>query len=455
VNALGLHIDHRNLAIFCADRASVAPLAVNHGDASPAVGSAAMGRARIEPDQVSLDHWAALADAERARTVARWCAREVRERLSEYSDGAFGPVAVAVPVDYGAAALANLAAVLGAAGITDAAFVDSSVAMAAVAGHEHGVVALEVGWQQATVSRVGRSDAFARQFAMVDAGLGVEAPYRRWMDVIAAAMVKQTRFDPLHDRRNEQALFDALPRLLATAAREGMVRVELPGEAAAFPVEVPAQALTDAASTYYRRLLRFLLGSEVAGESRPMLLPDELRAWPGFEQRLLAGTELPVRWVPAGFVARIAAQLAPRLPARSATWRCPELTTEPWHRELITGAEMRPRAARSLAVTHALYGGESMRLLDAPLVIGRNPETAGPVIRIAETVAGVSRRHCSILRESGATFVIDHSRCGTWLNGVRVVERARVQPGDRLRVGIPGVDVTLISATAADGAPAT
>jgi hypothetical protein len=455
VSPLGIHIDHRNLALFCADRASIAPLAVNHGDTAPAVGDAAIARARLEPDQVSLDHWAALGDSTRARAVARWCARELRERASEFADLTPGPVAFAVPADYNATTLANVSAVLGAAGFPAAAFVDSAVALAAVAGHEQGIVALEIGWQQATVARVSRGEPFARQAAMIDAGLGVDSPYRRWIDVIAAAMVKQTRFDPLHDRRNEQALFDALPRLLATAVREGTVRVELPGEAAAYAVEVPAQAFAEAAGSYYRRLLRFLLGAEVAGESRPILLPDELRTWPGFEQRLLAGTELPVRWVPAGFVARVAAQLATRLPARSATWRCSALTTEAWHRQLVTGAEMRPRAARSLTVTHALYGGESLRLLEAPLVIGRSPETAGPAIHIADTVAGVSRRHCSILRETDATYVVDHSRCGTWLNGARVIERTRVQPGDRLRVGIPGVEITLISATAADGAPAT
>jgi hypothetical protein len=455
VSALGLHLDHRNLAIFCADRTSIAPLAVNHGEAAAAVGGAAMARARLEPDLVSLDHWAALADSTRARTVARWCARELRERASEFTDLTPGPIAFAVPADYGTAALANASAVLAAAGLPDASFIDSAVALAAVAGHEHGIVALEIGWLQATVTRVSRGEPFARQAAVIDPGLGVDSPYRRWLDVIAAAMVKQTRFDPLHDRRTEQALFDALPQLLAVAVREGSVRVELPGEAAAYAVEVPAQAFAEAAGSYYRRLLRFLLAAEVAGESRPILLPDELRTWPGFEQRLLAGTELPVRWVPAGFIARVAAQLATRLPARSATWRSSALTGEAWHRELVTGAEMRPRAARSLTVTHALYGGESLRLLEAPLVIGRSPEAAGPAIHIADTVAGVSRRHCSVLREADATYVVDHSRCGTWLNGARVVERARVQPGDRLRVGIPGVEVTLISATAADGAPAT
>ena len=45
-------------------------------------------------------------------------------------------------------------------------------------------------------------------------------------------------------------------------------------------------------------------------------------------------------------------------------------------------------------------------------------------------------------------MLIDHSRHGTWVNGARVRERAPVRPGDRVRVGTPGVEFTLISAAA-------
>jgi hypothetical protein len=45
--------------------------------------------------------------------------------------------------------------------------------------------------------------------------------------------------------------------------------------------------------------------------------------------------------------------------------------------------------------------------------------------------------------------LVDHSRFGTWVNGARVRERAAVRPGDRVRVGTPGVEFTLISTAAA------
>jgi len=47
------------------------------------------------------------------------------------------------------------------------------------------------------------------------------------------------------------------------------------------------------------------------------------------------------------------------------------------------------------------------------------------------------------------TVLVDHSRFGTWVNGARVKERATLRPGDRVRVGTPGVEFTLISTAAA------
>ena len=62
-----------------------------------------------------------------------------------------------------------------------------------------------------------------------------------------------------------------------------------------------------------------------------------------------------------------------------------------------------------------------------------------------EGLAGVSRRHCTFLREAAETVLVDHSRHGTFVNGERVFERVRVHAGDRVRLGEPGVELALIA----------
>ena len=104
--------------------------------------------------------------------------------------------------------------------------------------------------------------------------------------------------------------------------------------------------------------------------------------------------------------------------------------------------------ARALPVTHILFGGDSIRFPEVGLLIGTEEVSNAPHIALPRAAAGVSRRHCSLRREGERTVLIDHSRYGTWVNGARVRERAAVRPGDRVRVGTPGVEFTLISAAA-------
>ena len=179
------------------------------------------------------------------------------------------------------------------------------------------------------------------------------------------------------------------------------------------------------------------------------MLPAESRRWPGFLARLLEYEQDGLVIAPAGLAA-VAASLqsagpeaAPRLRRRVA-----RLTDHPLAASIEYVSSVNASPGRSLPVTHILFGGDSMRFPEGGLSIGTEEDTNTPHITLPRVAAGVSRRHCSLRREADGTILIDHSRFGTWVNGARVRERALVRPGDRVRVGTPGVEFTLISAAA-------
>ncbi|NDF87076.1 MAG: FHA domain-containing protein, partial [Gammaproteobacteria bacterium] len=96
------------------------------------------------------------------------------------------------------------------------------------------------------------------------------------------------------------------------------------------------------------------------------------------------------------------------------------------------------------APTHALWEGRAFVLPQSGVLeIGREPALGG--IRLGEGLAGVSRLHCSLCAEGGAVTLIPHSAQETWLNDERVRGRVRIQSGDRLRLGTPGVSIELIA----------
>jgi hypothetical protein len=74
--------------------------------------------------------------------------------------------------------------------------------------------------------------------------------YDLWLIAVSAAMVKNTRFDPLLSLAVEQRLFAALPQIAARAATEGKVEAALEENGSRFAVEVEAQLFADAAQPF-------------------------------------------------------------------------------------------------------------------------------------------------------------------------------------------------------------
>jgi hypothetical protein len=448
----GIHFDHHTLSIARdGELLASEPLAVETVAPVPSAGSAALAVSRGRPDEVSLGHWRELGRHEQAaRNVAREMIAQLRAlNICERIDAV-----VAVPADLDVTALAALRGALHAAGVEARDFIDAGALGAAAIAERGHYVLLDAGWRSATAARVVGGAECVVEECFVSERANLLDVYDLWLIGVSAAMVKNTRFDPLLSLEVEQRLFAALPQIAARAATEGKVEAALEENGSRFAVEVEAQLFADAAQPFYRELARLARSARIAGQSAALVLPAESRRWPGFLPRLLENEQDGVVIAPAGLAAVAAslqvteAESAPRLRRRVARIADHSLAAAV---EYVSAATTSP--GRALPVTHILYGGDSMRFPESGLVIGTEEVTNTPHITLPRAAAGVSRRHCSLRREGERTILIDHSRHGSWINGARVRERAAVRPGDRVRVGTPGVEFTLISTAAFGGAP--
>ncbi len=443
----GLHFDHHMLAIARdGDLVAHEPLAVETGVREPRFGRAALAAARGRPDEVSLGHWRELG---RDEDAARHVAVEVLAHLRALGVSDRIDAVVAVPAGLDASALSSLRGALSAAGVDARDFVDAATLTAAAVADRSQYVVLQAGWRSATATRVagGPECSFEESFKSERANL--LDVYDQWLQTVAAIMVKNTRFDPLLTLDVEQRLFADLPAFVAQAAVHGKVEAAVEADGSRFAVEVEAQQFADAAVAFFRELARLARSARIAGQSAALILPDEARRWPGFLARLLESEQEGLVIVPPGLAA-VAASLqaadpnvGPRLRRQVARIADHRLSGDVEYLAPPT-----PSAGRALPVTHILFGGDSRRFPDLGLVIGTEDIDNEPRIVLPRAAAGVSRRHCSLRREGERTVLIDHSRHGTWVNGARVRERTTVRPGDRVRVGTPGVEFTLISAAA-------
>jgi FHA domain len=329
-------------------------------------------------------------------------------------------------------------------------FVDAAVASAAALGLDRPALAVELGLHHVAVTQLDFAGQIRRRRVASNHRGGLLDLYRQWLTLLGEIFVKRTRFDPLHDAASEQRLSDLLPSLTAEVERTGSATAVLDSRGRRLEVPISQDQLAEAARPFYRQLLTLLHSLRPAGAPVALLMPQALIELPGWRPLLseFSGCELIL--LGDGF-AGCALSVLDLPPAAPATQTVPLLRRLPAQRHdsavLLADRELIERDTQRSQPTHVLVGARTVVLGSHPLVVGRAlAETDS--IGLPEGLAGVSRRHCTFMRERDAVVLIDHSRCGTFVNGERVTERVRVHAGDRVRLGEPGIELALIAVDA-------
>ncbi len=482
---IGIALDDAALAVVRgAAPPVVAPSIVDAGrSAASQAGRPALASVRTQPAAASSRHWFDLANGRPPSRESLAIARaEFALRLADPADAtadgapdaaADGGAVVAVPASFDGAALSRVLAIARAVSLPVRAFVDSAALTAAALGLPAGAtIVLELGLHHLSATRVDVDAAEARRrSARVRTRGGQVALQESWLQLVSEAMVLKTRFDPLHDAATEQRLYDQLPAAAALAARDGSAPISLDagdgvvaGAGAAAPrheVVLSRDQFAARGEALFRDLVAMIHELRPAGAPVTLVAPSRVVLLPGLREALaaeFAGCELLS--VPEGFTAMAAARLELDDDARDAAsaavplkrgvtrFREPLATPDgPVSGEWLGGGE----GAVPEAPTHLLWSGRALPLAGRAIEIGRSPATDG--IALAEGLAGVSRLHCTVRDEAGAVVLVDHSRHGTFVNGERVAGRARLRAGDRVRIGDPGVELSLISVGGRHGAP--
>ncbi|HTU58088.1 MAG TPA: FHA domain-containing protein, partial [Polyangiales bacterium] len=331
-------------------------------------------------------------------------------------------------------------------------FVDAAVVSAAALGLDRPALAVELGLHHLAVTQLDFAGQIRRRRVASSQRGGLLDLYQQWLTLLGEIFVKRTRFDPLHDAASEQRLFDLLPDLTAEAARSGNATAVLDSRERRLEVPVSCDQLAEAARPIYRQILTLLHALRPAGAPIALLLPQALVELPGWRPLLseFSGCELILLGDSFAGCALSVLDL-PATPATQAVPLLRRLPAQPHESAvLFADRELIERDAQRSQPTHILVGARTVTLGRQPLVVGRAlAETDS--ISLPEGLAGVSRRHCTFVRERDAVVLIDHSRCGTFVNGERVTERVRVHAGDRVRLGEPGIELALIAVDALPG----
>jgi FHA domain len=449
VTSLAIELNDRALSIA---RDGVvlasAPSTIFDGGGAEAAGTNAWHALRRQPTTTSTRHLGLIVGHETpSARASALLAAELSAHLAQHPALAGERVWIAAPVRSDASGLGTVLGIAQSLELTVDGFVDAAAVTVASVKTTRAALVLEVGLHHAAAASVDGMGQARRRRAVVSEQGGLIELYQAWLAFISTAMIKRTRFDPFTNAVTEQQLFDALPALTRQAAETGSTTAAVTNGDARFEVSLTRDQFAEAAQSIYRELIRLLHSLRPAGAEVTVLMPESVAMLPGFREMLdqLIGCDLIT--TPDGFAAAATSLLT--LPQAESGEPVRLLRRLPLREQSALAAEVnREMLGRSgvgsSAPSHLLFDGRAIPLAASSFVVGRSPGS-GSALALPEGLAGVSRRHCTFVRDGSEVVLVDHSHYGTFVNGERVSERVRIHAGDKVRLGEPGVELALIS----------
>jgi len=419
-------------------------------DNGPILGAAARAAARVQPLRINNRFWSELSTRALARPVvgARSHADLAYLHLKELLAGQApsNDAMLLVPAAMSLEQLGLVRAIAQAVGLGRPRIVDTAVAAARAIPGSGKLLYVDVELHRMTLTELRAGEQIERGRSLAVASAGYLAFMQLWLEFIARSMVAATRFDPLRQGATEQALFDALPSLHREAAAHGRATLALGEGENRHAVEITREQLIATAAPLADETVTQLHRLRWAGEASTIALAARAAELPGLAERL---ADLPdtkcYALQPTSAIAAVSGDLAVR--EADPTQRITALARlpEPARNALGATAVAADLGRPVKAPSHLLYRGQAIALDGDPLTIGTAVTAARRALNVSGATAGVSRAHCTLLRQGAELMVFDHSSYGTWLNDERIAQRARLKAGDRLRLGAPGIVLEFIA----------
>ena len=402
----------------------------------------------------STRYWRDLAAGELARPLggfaspAAIAAAQLQVLWSRHVAGQAG-ACVAMPAWWGDAERAIFARQCTQLGIP---LLGLAPAAAAVARGEHPgreLVHLDIGLHGLTATRVRQAGGAGAGEHDDFAALGVEPLLRLAMEWLARRFVESSRYDPLHDADAEQGLFDRLPAWLARLAGTGEAVLELQTRSGTFTAAVAAAEFQARLVAAFAPLLNRLRARVAERGPHALLASARLADFPGV---LAALARLPDTVVHVLTPGAAALGLFARRAVLAGADASGVVATLPWDRPPVELADSPAATGHDNAPTHLLAGNRVYPLGERPFRIGAELGDGDAGLVLDGGLRGLSRQHCTIRREHGALTLFDHSRFGTWLNGLRVEGAVILEAGDVIGIGSPPVELRLVREAGTHGA---
>jgi hypothetical protein len=377
-------------------------------------GDLAQARAQIQPRAVYQHFWRQLNETPLtdARRHCRHHADLAYHHLASVLDAAGRPAeaVLVVPGHYNETQLALLLGIAQSLSLKVAGLVDSSVAALAGCAPAGRYVLVDMHRHHVSLSTLEvDSQVTLLEFSDIEqAGLArIEAAA---VELIAAALLGQARFDAMHEASSAQLLHDRLPGWLSQAGQRAEVAIDIDYRGKRFSAHVAARDFVHVTSMVLATV------AERLPANAQVLLGATLASLPGALDQLAPARALPADACYRGIAEhRLAIGSAPS--GVSYVTQFPATRAAQFENDAVTVA----RSAPSRAPSHVLSGHAAHGLGPAPLYLHADG-------RVAAAAQGAS---CAIALQ-GEQAVLRVNGVETRINGVPAAGTSVLRAGDHI-----------------------
>ena len=414
------------------------------------VGRAAHQQARLHPRQIHHRFWVDLGTAQLPHPYPHVnshadlaCAHlaHVWDQLPQDAEG----VVFAVPGSFSKEQLGLLLGIARELSIPVTGMVDAAMAAIPRPFPARKLLHLDVQLHRMTLTHFEQGEQLTRgRVEILDQG-GLVSLQDAWVKVIADTFVRATRFDPFHLAATEQELYARLPGWLEALQQRPVTALEMQAGGKVYRISVTSEQLARATGIAYDQVAARLGAARRMSEGTALQVAHRLSNFPGLLDRLRQLPDCEVSTLDPDAAARGA--LRHREVIGSDRQTVVFVAELPWTGEAGTTPRPTPPPpvpSAGARPTHILYQGLAYPVGSLPLVIGRDIPSTRSGITIANSSAGISRVHCSIISRGHELLLEDHSTFGTFVNEQRVDDRAVLRIGDTVRIGSPGEELQVI-----------
>jgi hypothetical protein len=294
-------------------------------------------------------------------------------------------------------------------------------------------------WSEVNLLEQGKS--LNLEDSVTAEGKGLHNLHKEWVEAIAAEFVRTTRFDPLHRADFEQALYNRLPSILVALQHEPLVMCEMTAGPKTHRVSLSRDLFIQKSEATFSELLRLIKGirDRYDGASQPVTLQltHRINRLPGCKEMVAKMTDTQTIELEPGSAAFGVLNLNEELIEQRGKKGVSYLMSRPWTKQHTMSPHPSSQSAghTSMQPTHILYRNMAYPISDQPLTIGWGGPGNGVGVTMADEMAGVSERHCSIQIRGKEVVLTDHSTNGTFVDETPVTNTVVLKLGQIIRVG--------------------